>query len=73
MGLAFDGDGDRCGVVDNEGEEIFADKIGVLLARDLSTLNPGAQFVVDDLLRPLIAFNTLSGEHLHIDYRAGDS
>jgi phosphomannomutase/phosphoglucomutase len=47
VGLGFDGDGDRCGVVDNEGEEIFADKIGVMLARDLSKLHPGAQFVVD--------------------------
>jgi phosphomannomutase/phosphoglucomutase len=47
VGLGFDGDGDRCGVVDNEGEEIFADKIGVMLARDLSSLHPGAQFVVD--------------------------
>src|SRR5690606_9897938 len=34
VGLAFDGDGDRCGVIDNEGEEIFADKVGVMLARD---------------------------------------
>ena len=42
VGLGFDGDGDRCGVVDNEGEEIFADKIGVMLARDLSKLHPGA-------------------------------
>ena len=47
VGLGFDGDGDRCGVVDNEGEEIFADKIGVMLARDLSKLHPGATFVVD--------------------------
>jgi phosphomannomutase/phosphoglucomutase len=47
VGLGFDGDGDRCGVVDNEGEEIFADKIGVMLARDLSQLHPGATFVVD--------------------------
>ncbi|MDJ1157654.1 phosphomannomutase/phosphoglucomutase [Chelatococcus sp. SYSU_G07232] len=47
VGLGFDGDGDRCGVVDNEGEEIFADKIGVMLARDLSALHPGATFVVD--------------------------
>src|SRR6266568_5018518 len=31
VGLGFDGDGDRCGVVDNEGEEIFADKVGVML------------------------------------------
>jgi phosphomannomutase / phosphoglucomutase len=47
VGLGFDGDGDRCGVVDNEGAEIFADKIGVMLARDLSKLHPGATFVVD--------------------------
>ncbi|MBX3552828.1 MAG: phosphomannomutase/phosphoglucomutase [Pseudolabrys sp.] len=47
VGLGFDGDGDRCGVVDNHGEEIFADKIGVMLARDISALHPGAQFVVD--------------------------
>ncbi len=47
VGLGFDGDGDRCGVVDNEGNEIFADKIGVMLARDLSTLYPGSTFVVD--------------------------
>jgi phosphomannomutase/phosphoglucomutase len=47
VGLGFDGDGDRCGVVDNEGEEIFADKIGVMLARDLSRLHPNATFVVD--------------------------
>ncbi|CAO4175677.1 Phosphomannomutase/phosphoglucomutase (AlgC) [Methylorubrum populi] len=47
VGLGFDGDGDRCGVVDNEGEEIFADKIGVMLARDLSKLHPNATFVVD--------------------------
>jgi phosphomannomutase / phosphoglucomutase len=47
VGLGFDGDGDRCGVVDNHGEEIFADKIGVMLARDLSKVYPGANFVVD--------------------------
>jgi phosphomannomutase/phosphoglucomutase len=47
VGLGFDGDGDRCGVVDNTGEEIFADKVGVMLARDLSALHPNATFVVD--------------------------
>ena len=45
--LGFDGDGDRCGVVDDEGEEIFADKIGLMLARDLSVLHKDATFVVD--------------------------
>ena len=47
VALGFDGDGDRCGVVDNEGHEIFADKIGVMLARDLSTQHPNATFVAD--------------------------
>jgi phosphomannomutase/phosphoglucomutase len=45
--IGFDGDGDRCGVVDDKGKEIFADKVGVLLARDLSARVPGAKFVVD--------------------------
>jgi phosphomannomutase/phosphoglucomutase len=45
VALGFDGDGDRCGVVDNEGEEIFADKVGVLLARDISAQHKGATFV----------------------------
>lgn len=47
VALGFDGDGDRCGVVDDTGEEIFADKIGVLLARDLSARAEKAVFVVD--------------------------
>jgi phosphomannomutase/phosphoglucomutase len=47
VGLAFDGDGDRCGVVDNLGEEIFADKVGVMLARDISAGGKGGQFIVD--------------------------
>ena len=47
VGFGFDGDGDRCGVVDNEGHEIFADKVGVMLARDLSALHPNAVFVAD--------------------------
>jgi phosphomannomutase/phosphoglucomutase len=47
LALGFDGDGDRCGVVDDEGEEIFADKIGLMLARDLSKIHKNATFVVD--------------------------
>ena len=47
LALGFDGDGDRCGVVDDTGEEIFADKIGLMLARDLSALHATATFVVD--------------------------
>jgi phosphomannomutase/phosphoglucomutase len=47
VGLGFDGDGDRCGVVDDTGDEIFADKVGVMLARDMSAQHKGATFVVD--------------------------
>lgn len=47
LALGFDGDGDRCGVVDDTGEEIFADKIGLMLARDLSKVHPNSTFVVD--------------------------
>jgi phosphomannomutase/phosphoglucomutase len=47
IGFAFDGDGDRCGVVDNEGEEIFADKMGVLVARDLAKKYEKPSFIAD--------------------------
>lgn len=47
IALGFDGDGDRCGVVDNDGEEIFADKVGLILARFYAAAHPGARFVVD--------------------------
>jgi phosphomannomutase/phosphoglucomutase len=47
IGLAFDGDGDRCGVVDETGAEIFADKMGLLLARDLARSAPDALFLAD--------------------------
>ncbi len=45
--LGFDGDGDRCGVVDDEGQEIFADKVGVIMARDFARLYPNSTFVAD--------------------------
>ncbi|MEP2531857.1 phosphomannomutase/phosphoglucomutase [Shimia sp.] len=47
LALGFDGDGDRCGVVDDEGEEIFADKVGVIMARDLCKIYPNPTFVAD--------------------------
>jgi len=69
VGLGFDGDGDRCGVVDNAGEEIFADKIGVMLARDLSALHPGATFVVDVKSTGLFATDpTLIANGVKADY-----
>ena len=63
IGLGFDGDGDRCGVVDNEGEEIFADKIGLMLARDLAPLYPNATFVVDVKSTGLFAIDPVLKQH----------
>ena len=47
IGFGFDGDGDRVGVIDNKGDEIFSDKIGLLIARNLSSSHQKSKFVVD--------------------------
>ena len=47
IGFGFDGDGDRVGVIDNKGNEIFSDKIGLLIARNLASKHKGSKFVVD--------------------------
>ncbi len=47
IGFGFDGDGDRVGVIDNEGNEIFSDKIGLLIARNLSSSHKNSKFIVD--------------------------
>ena len=47
IGFGFDGDGDRVGVIDDKGNEIFSDKIGLLIARNLSKDHKNSKFVVD--------------------------
>ena len=47
IGFGFDGDGDRVGVIDNQGNEIFSDKIGLLISRNLSYKHKKSKFVVD--------------------------
>ena len=47
IGFGFDGDGDRVGVIDNLGDEIFSDKIGLLIARNLSKTHKNSKFIVD--------------------------
>ncbi len=47
IGFGFDGDGDRVGVIDDKGNEIFSDKIGLLIARNLSNKHKNSKFVVD--------------------------
>ncbi|MFK7861809.1 MAG: phosphomannomutase/phosphoglucomutase [Granulosicoccus sp.] len=47
VGLAFDGDGDRVGVVDDKGNVIWPDRQMVLFARDVLERNPGARIIYD--------------------------
>lgn len=47
LGLAFDGDGDRVGVVTNTGEMIYPDRLLMLFARDVLGRNPGAEIIYD--------------------------
>ena len=47
VGFGFDGDGDRVGVIDDNGNEIFSDKIGLLIARNLSKKHQNSKYVVD--------------------------
>lgn len=47
LGVAFDGDGDRLGVVTPEGEIVFPDRLLMLFARDVLTRNPGATIIYD--------------------------
>ena len=47
IGFGFDGDGDRVGVIDNNGNEIFSDKVGLLLARNLAPKHKNEKFIID--------------------------
>ncbi len=47
IGFGFDGDGDRCGVIDEKGDEIYSDKIGLLIARNLASKHQNSKFIVD--------------------------
>ena len=47
IGFGFDGDGDRIGIIDNNGKEIYSDKIGLLIARNLAPNYKNKKFIVD--------------------------
>ncbi|MEH6357995.1 MAG: phosphomannomutase/phosphoglucomutase [Pseudomonadales bacterium] len=47
IGLAFDGDGDRLGVVTNQGEIIWPDRLLMMFAKDVASRNPGADIIYD--------------------------
>jgi phosphomannomutase / phosphoglucomutase len=45
VGIGFDGDGDRIGVVDNQGNLVFGDRLMIIFAREILSRKPGATFV----------------------------
>jgi len=47
LGIAFDGDGDRIGVVDSQGRILWGDQLMVVLARDVLARHPGAPILAD--------------------------
>ena len=47
IGLGFDGDGDRIGIIDEHGNEIFSDKVGLIIARNLALNHKKQKFIVD--------------------------
>jgi phosphomannomutase len=47
IGIAFDGDADRIGVIDDTGQILFGDQLMVLLARDVLRSHPGATIIAD--------------------------
>ncbi|MBI5959677.1 MAG: phosphomannomutase/phosphoglucomutase, partial [Chloroflexi bacterium] len=59
LGLAFDGDSDRVGVVDDQGHAVQADRVLVLLARDVLSRHPGAT-VIADVLSTQVLFDEVA-------------
>ena len=47
LGIAFDGDGDRIGVIDGEGEILWGDQLMVVWSADILADNPGATIIAD--------------------------
>jgi phosphomannomutase / phosphoglucomutase len=69
LAFGFDGDGDRCGVIDNKGNVIFSDKVGLMLARDMAARVPHARFVVDVKSTGLFAIDpVLNSMGASVDY-----
>ncbi len=63
IGFGFDGDGDRVGVIDDKGDEIFSDKIGLLIARNLSESHKNSKFIVDVKSTGLYANDEILKKH----------
>jgi phosphomannomutase/phosphoglucomutase len=73
IGLAFDGDGDRLGVVTSNGDVIFPDRILMLFAQDVLSRNPGATIIYDVKCTGKLAPQILQHAGVPLMWRTGHS
>ncbi len=73
LGVAFDGDGDRLGVVDNTGKIIWPDRLLMLLAQDVLSRQPGADVIYDVKSTRHLASSILSNGGRPIMWKTGHS
>ncbi len=73
LGIAFDGDGDRLGVVDSSGNVIKPDRVLMVLAEDVLIRNPGADIIYDVKSTKLLASYILSQGGRPIMWKSGHS
>jgi phosphomannomutase / phosphoglucomutase len=73
LGIAFDGDGDRLGVVSADGENIFPDRLLMLFAQDVLSRNPGAAIIYDVKCTGHLAGHVLRNGGSPIMWKTGHS
>lgn len=73
LGIAFDGDGDRLGVVTKSGEIIWPDRQLMLFARDVLSRNPGAQIIYDVKCSRFVAQEVKAAGGVPLMWRTGHS
>ncbi len=73
LGIAFDGDADRCGIIDEHGHHIAADRLLALMARDLLARSPGAKIVYDVKSSQALTDEIVKDGGIPIMWKAGHS
>jgi phosphomannomutase len=73
LGIALDGDGDRIGVVDGDGEILWADQLMVLFARDLLARTPGAPVIADVKASQVLFGEVAAAGGVPVMYKTGHS
>ncbi|MEG0022163.1 MAG: phosphomannomutase/phosphoglucomutase [Bacilli bacterium] len=73
LGIAFDGDGDRVGIVTEKGEHIGIDKVMIIIARDLIPKNKDKRFLFDVKCSKALEDEIIKLKGIPIQYRTGNS